>query len=130
MGHHHKPLGRNLGRFSRSGGFKHTDGPYAPLPAAYAPRALNLLRPPDSIPAETLSKLGAVHGADRGGPRDPQAGVQMTAVVYKLRDYQNPRDIERLYADLEKEAAKIIAEVVPYEGKGIDGMTFTDNDPS
>jgi hypothetical protein len=46
----------------------------------------------------------------------------MTAVVYKLRDYQNPRDIERLYADLEKQAAEIIAEVVPYEGKGIDGM--------
>ena len=46
----------------------------------------------------------------------------MSAEVIQLRDYQNPRDIERLYADLEKQAAEIIAEVVPYNGAGTDGM--------
>jgi hypothetical protein len=46
----------------------------------------------------------------------------MTAVIYKLRDYQNPKDIERMQRELEKEAAAILAETVPYGGKGIDGM--------
>ena len=42
--------------------------------------------------------------------------------VVQLRDFQNPKDIERLYAEPEKQAAEIIAEVVPYGGAGIDGM--------
>ena len=50
----------------------------------------------------------------------------MTAVIYKLRDYQNPRDIERMQRELEKEEAKILAETVPYGGKGIDGMEFVE----
>jgi hypothetical protein len=58
----------------------------------------------------------------------------MTAVVYQLRDYQQPKDIERMQREreLEKEAAKILAETVPFGGKGIDGMpTDTgDNDPA
>jgi hypothetical protein len=56
----------------------------------------------------------------------------MTAVVYKLRDYQNPKDIERMQRELEKEAAKILegvggsVEMVPYHGAGIDGMDLPD----
>jgi hypothetical protein len=46
----------------------------------------------------------------------------MTATVYQLRDYQSKADIERMQRELEKEAAKILAETVPYGGKGIDGM--------
>lgn len=45
----------------------------------------------------------------------------MSAVVYQMRDYQSKKDIERMQRELEKEAAKILAEV-PYGGKGIDGM--------
>jgi hypothetical protein len=47
----------------------------------------------------------------------------MTAEIYKIRDYQSKRAIERAHKELEKEAAKIL-ESVPYEGKGIDGMDF------
>jgi hypothetical protein len=53
----------------------------------------------------------------------------MTAVIYKLRDYQNLKDIERMQRELEKEAAKIL-DTIPYGGAGIDGMTFTDKDPA
>ena len=64
--------------------------------------------------------------------------VRMSAQILQFRDYQNPRDIERMQRELEKEAAKILAEVpaarndaelmelyrgaIPYGGKGIDGM--------
>jgi hypothetical protein len=56
----------------------------------------------------------------------------MTAKVIQLRDFQNPKDIERMQRGLEKEAAAILAETAPYGGKGIDGMTFTapDKDPA
>jgi hypothetical protein len=48
----------------------------------------------------------------------------MTAVVYQLRDFQNPKDIERLRQALEREAAEIMSQVemIPYHGAGIDGM--------
>lgn len=46
----------------------------------------------------------------------------MTAVVYQLRDFQNPKDLERLRQALEREAAEIMKEVVPFGGAGIDGM--------
>ena len=49
----------------------------------------------------------------------------MTAQIIQLRDFQNPKDIERMQRELEKEAAKILAKTVPYGGQGIDGMTFT-----
>lgn len=62
----------------------------------------------------------------------------MSAEIIQLRDYQNPKDIERMQRELEKEAAKILAETVeqpksilsqlglsvPYGGKGIDGMNL------
>lgn len=46
----------------------------------------------------------------------------MSAEIIQLRDFQNPKDIERMQRELEKEAAKILAETVPFGGKGIDGM--------
>jgi hypothetical protein len=46
----------------------------------------------------------------------------MTAEIYKIRDYQSKRAIERAHKELEKEAAKILSETVPYGGQGIDGM--------
>jgi hypothetical protein len=49
----------------------------------------------------------------------------MSAKVIQLRDFQNPKDIERMQRELEKEAKAILAETVPYGGAGIDGMTFT-----
>lgn len=49
---------------------------------------------------------------------------KMTAVVYKLRDYQNPKDLERMRQALEREAAQIMKEVAPYGGQGIDGMPY------
>jgi hypothetical protein len=54
----------------------------------------------------------------------------MTAEIYQLRDYQSKKDIERMQRELEKEAAKILTETVPYGGHGIDGMIFPDNDPA
>jgi hypothetical protein len=50
----------------------------------------------------------------------------MSAEIIQLRDFQNPKDIERMQRELEKEAAKILAETVPYGGKGIDGMVFVE----
>jgi hypothetical protein len=46
----------------------------------------------------------------------------MTAEVIQLRDYQNPKDIERMRQALEREAVEIQVEMVPYHGAGIDGM--------
>lgn len=46
----------------------------------------------------------------------------MTDNVVQLRDFQNPKDLERLRQALEREAAEIMKEVVPYHGAGIDGM--------
>lgn len=56
----------------------------------------------------------------------------MSAEIIQLRDFQNPKDIERMRRDLEKEAAKILSETVPYGGAGIDGMIFTapEKDPA
>jgi hypothetical protein len=52
--------------------------------------------------------------------------IEMGEVV-QLRDFQNPKDIERMRQALEREAAEIMAQVdgninVPYNGAGIDGM--------
>jgi hypothetical protein len=56
----------------------------------------------------------------------------MTDNVVQLRDFQNPKDIERLRQALEREASEIMKEVVPFGGQGIDGMVFTapDSDPA
>jgi hypothetical protein len=58
--------------------------------------------------------------------------VRMTAVVYQIRDYQSAKEIERMQRELEKEAAAILSETVPFGGQGIDGMVFTapDSDPA
>ena len=58
--------------------------------------------------------------------------------IIQIRDYQNRKDIERLYAELkpftETESFTDTApsEIIPYGGEGIDGMTFTapDSDPA
>lgn len=58
----------------------------------------------------------------------------MSAEIVQLRDYQNPKDIERLYAG--DGGALLIdtapSETVPFGGAGIDGMTFTapERDPA
>jgi len=50
--------------------------------------------------------------------------------VIQLRDFQNPKDIERMQRELEKEAAAILA-TIPYGGQGIDGMFIApDKDPA
>ena len=48
----------------------------------------------------------------------------MTAEIYKIRDYQSKRAIERAHKELEKMLLKDTApsEMIPYHGKGIDGM--------
>jgi hypothetical protein len=55
--------------------------------------------------------------------RNPLPEQSMGDLI-QLRDYQNPRDIERMRQALEREAAEIMAQVetVPYHGAGIDGM--------
>jgi hypothetical protein len=50
--------------------------------------------------------------------------------VVQLRDFQNPKDIERLRQALEREAAEILKEVVPYNGTGIDGMPYYPKEPA
>ncbi len=40
----------------------------------------------------------------------------MTAQVIQLRDYQNPKDIERMQRELEKEAAAILVPFVETTG--------------
>jgi hypothetical protein len=49
---------------------------------------------------------------------------QSMGEVVQLRDFQNPKDIERMRQALEREAAEIVAQVetVPFNGAGIDGM--------
>jgi hypothetical protein len=47
----------------------------------------------------------------------------MTAEIIQLRDYQNPKDIERMQRELEKEASAILEPFVETTG-------FTDKDPA
>jgi hypothetical protein len=54
-------------------------------------------------------------------PPDAFWSSEMGEVV-QLRDFQNPKDIERMRQALEREAAEIQVEMVPYHGAGIDGM--------
>jgi hypothetical protein len=61
-------------------------------------------------------------------PPDAFWSSEMGEVV-QLRDFQNPKDIERMRLALEREAAEIMSAVgipatenVPYNGAGIDGM--------
>jgi len=45
--------------------------------------------------------------------------------VIQIRDYQNKRDIERLYAELKKYVDTAPSELNPdYQGEGIDGIPF------
>jgi hypothetical protein len=79
-------------------------------------------------PERTL--LGALRLEPR--PADSIYEVRMTAVLYQIRDYQSAKEIERMQRELEKEAAAILSETVPFGGQGIDGMVFTapDSDPA
>jgi hypothetical protein len=52
-----------------------------------------------------------------------QFGGAMSAQIYQLRDFQNPKDIERLRQALEREAQEIMSQI-PYGGAGIDGMPY------
>lgn len=56
-------------------------------------------------------------------PPDAFWSSEMGELV-QLRDFQNPKDIERMRQALEREAAKIMTEVAPYGGAGIDGMSL------
>jgi|GEM_PF-7111510 len=60
--------------------------------------------------------------------------------LIQLRDFQNPKDLERMRQALEREAAAILqpfvetvgftdaspSEMIPYHGMGIDGMDLGD----
>jgi hypothetical protein len=51
----------------------------------------------------------------------------MTAEVYKIRDYQSKRAIERAHKELEKALLKndtSPSEMIPYHGAGIDGIPY------
>jgi hypothetical protein len=55
--------------------------------------------------------------------------------LVQLRDFQNPKDIERMRQALEREAAEIMSQVdgninVPYNGAGIDGMGLEKGEPA
>lgn len=53
----------------------------------------------------------------------------MTAVVYQLRDYQNKRDIERLYAELKPfTETESFTDTAPSEMNP--GYTAPDKDPA
>ncbi len=51
----------------------------------------------------------------------------MTAEIIQIRDYQNKKDIERLYAEPFVDTAP--SEMIPYHGAGIDGMDL-EKDPA
>lgn len=53
----------------------------------------------------------------------------MSAEIIQLRDFQNKKDLERLYAEIGVSPPEP-REPVPFGGQGIDGMTFPDNDPA
>ena len=55
----------------------------------------------------------------------------MTAKVIQIRDFQNKRDIERLYAELQPFVDTAPCEMIPYGGQGIDGMWIApEKDPA
>ncbi len=80
-----------------------------------APEQTVRLHPPVKVPITCTEPTPA------GAARNPYE-VCLTAQVIQLRDYQNPKDIERMRQALEREAAEIMSEVAPYGGAGIDGM--------
>ena len=49
--------------------------------------------------------------------------------VIQLRDYQNPKDLERLREQMAAEIMSQVSETIPYGGAGIDGM-LTDKEPA
>jgi hypothetical protein len=82
-----------------SSGLKLTDRAHPPADTAQlGAEALDMLSAARNIPEQSMGEL------------------------VQLRDYQNPKDIERLRQALEREAAEIQVEMVPYHGAGIDGM--------
>jgi len=46
----------------------------------------------------------------------------MSAEIIQIRDFQNKKDIERLYAELQPFVDTAPSEIIPYGGEGIDGM--------
>lgn len=69
----------------------------------------------------------------------------MTAQIIQFRDFQNPKDLARMYGEstLEQQAIGIVDYIngltsIPYGGSGIDGMDVTqanafhapENDPA
>jgi hypothetical protein len=55
-------------------------------------------------------------------------GAEMSAKVIQFRDYQNPKDIERLRQQMAAEIMSQIdtapCEMIPYHGAGIDGIPY------
>jgi hypothetical protein len=55
----------------------------------------------------------------------------MSAQIIQLRDFQNPKDLARMYGEtLEQQAIGIVDYIngmtgIPYGGQGIDGMDVT-----
>jgi hypothetical protein len=64
----------------------------------------------------------------RFGKAMGRGSLGMTAKVIQFRDYQNPKDIERLRQQMAAEILSQIdtspSEMIPYHGAGIDGMKF------
>jgi hypothetical protein len=89
-----------------SSGLKLTDRAHPPADTAQlGAEALDMLSAARNIPEQSMGEL------------------------VQLRDYQNPKDIERMRQALEREAAEILSQVdtapcemIPYHGAGIDGM--------
>jgi hypothetical protein len=51
----------------------------------------------------------------------------MTAVVYQLRDHQNPKDLERMRQALEREAAEILSLVQSDTEQTVSGLRSPDS---
>ena len=112
---HKQARPRNRGGFfiSEFGRPQSKPSSYIPLcSAVYVRRADNLPGLPETYIGQKIGQLYS----------NREISI-MTAIVYQLRDYQNPKDLERLRQALDREdgGTRPIIDV-PYNGAGIDGM--------
>jgi hypothetical protein len=57
----------------------------------------------------------------------------LTAVIYQLRDYQNPKDLERLQKELEQQAADVLSASLLSGGVDVlyeSSLGFIDKEPA
>lgn len=48
----------------------------------------------------------------------------MTAQIYQIRDYQSPKDLERMRQQMAAEIKVDVPEMVHYHGQDIDGIPY------